>query len=227
MSYDVEEYGLTQPYWEPDEGINSYGSIDRKSRSMIPPEYAYAGASSFRWNLYDEDLAAQKKIANAFLLNYEKFKEVGKGLYIFSQERGSGKTMLACCLCNEIMERYKSSVKFISQLDFIELIKSKEKEEQEAVFSLYNASLLAFDDIGAFGKREWIESEILRLVDHRKRELLPTIFTSNYSIENLGIDSRIVSRIEAMSIPLKLPEKSIRSMKAKEENRDFLKGLDL
>jgi DNA replication protein DnaC len=50
-----------------------------------------------------------------------------------------------------------------------------------------------------------------------------TIFTSNIPMDSLKLNERIVDRIFSMCIKLDLPEKSIRTMQAHDENMEFLK----
>lgn len=199
----------------------------RRNQSLIPPEYVYKTAKDFEWDIYGEEVKLQKQIVNAFIVNFREFERQGRGLYIYSATKGSGKTMLSCCLCNEIIERYGISVKFISVPDFVELIKdSKREESKEKADSLYQARLLVLDDIGAqTGKQEWIDNALFRLIDYRKREFLPTIFTSNCDSEKLKMDDRTVDRIVSISTDVKIPERQIRRKKAMDLNIKFIQGL--
>lgn len=65
----------------------------------------------------------RKTTVNEFISRYEEFQSKGMGLYIHSSEKGSGKTMLSCCLLNEISKRYVGSIKFVNALDFLEITK--------------------------------------------------------------------------------------------------------
>ncbi len=99
-------------------------------------------------------------------------------------------------------------------------------ETRRKTESLYQARLLVLDDIGAqTGKQEWIDNALFRLIDYRKREFLPTIFTSNCDSEQLKMDDRSVDRIVSISTEVKIPERSIRREKAAEANRKFIQGL--
>lgn len=224
VTYLVDGYGETQPYWYPATG--AVYAESRRSRSLIPPEYVYKRGADFDWSVYGEPLDETKKIVNAFVARYKDFRKQGRGLYIFSHTKGSGKTMLACCLANEIMDRYDTVVKFIAAPDFVELVKGKQDEDREMKKTLKNAELLIFDDIGSQSdKQEWIENALFDLIGYRDRELLPTIFTSNYSLEQLKGDERTVNRIESASVPLKLPEVSIRKKKAIQRTKEFLQEI--
>lgn len=225
VTYELENYGETQPFWYSDGTVQ--GTEVRRNQSMIPPEYVYKRAKDFQWDIYGENIDLQKQIVNAFIVNFEEFARQGRGLYIYSATKGSGKTMLSCCLCNEIIEKYGIPVKFITVPDFVELIKDSKKEEsKEKADSLYHTRLLVLDDIGAqTGKQEWIDNALFRLIDYRKREFLPTIFTSNCDSEKLKMDDRTVDRIVSLSTDVKIPECQIRRKKAMDLNVKFIKDL--
>ena len=134
--------------------------------------------------------------------------------------------MLACCLANEIMERVDTSVKFITVPEYLELIKEKNESSKEMVRTIKECGLLILDDIGIeSGKQSWINEAIFYLVDYRDKHILPTIYTSNYDMEKLPGDERTIDRIIGHSIPLKMPEYSVRRNSAKEKTGNFLKAI--
>lgn len=224
--YTLDQYGDTQGFWYPDKEIWDEQTQRRKSRSMMPLEYVYKRARDIDWKIYGQDIAAQQKIANAFVINFSEFQRQGRGLYIVSRAKGSGKTMLACCIANEIMERRDLSVKFITVPEYIELIKSKEESDKDTIKAILDCSLLILDDIGAeTHKQDWVTNALFRLVDYRDKNMLPTIYTSNCEIDELSGDERMISRIEGHSVPLIMPEVSVRRMKAKEKTANFLKSV--
>ena len=224
IEYEVEGYGETAPFLIKSGQLAESQVSDRKSRSGMPKEYVYKSGNDFKWNFYPEDTIVQKKIANAFVMNFDTFKKEGRGLYIYSKTKGSGKTLLSCCLANEVLKTNDISVKYISMTEYIELQKMNNKEEKEdKVNSLLNCSLLIVDDIGATTyEKEWISEVIYRLVNRRYENILPTIYTSNVSIDKLKCDERIKSRIEQVAIPVAMPEHSVRSDIARKLNKEFL-----
>ena len=72
------------------------------------------------------------------------------------QRKGSGKTLLACCLANGLADREPISVKFISAPDFVEL--SKRSGNNDDLESIYNAGVLVLDDIGSETMKDWINT---------------------------------------------------------------------
>lgn len=202
----------------------------RRIRAMMPFEFIDAKAVNFDWTLYGEDVTVQKKIINAFIKKFEQFEQEGKGLYLYSKTKGSGKTMLACCIANEILERKPISTKFITVLDFIELVKKtySYKEHGEELKSLFQARLLILDDMGVEmrkGENEHTNQVLYRLINERVSKKLVTVITSNEKIQNLRTDERIIDRIYKMAIQVEIPEVAIRTKLAESENFEFLEEL--
>lgn len=74
-------------------------------------------------------------------------------------------------------------------------------------------------------KREWVNTALYSLINHRHSNRMVTLITSNSPLERLGIDDRVKDRINAMCIMLHLPEVPIRSIKARQENEKFLQSV--
>ena len=228
VTYDVPGYGETQPFMMPCGSESPYADDPsrRISMSMMPEGYMQKTGKDFDWSLYGEDTEPQKKIVNAFVTRYAEFERSGRGLYIFSKVKGSGKTFLACILANEIAARRPFSLKFITLPDLIELVKSRDELDRQTLDGLYACRLLIMDDIGAHdGGQAWINEAIFRLIDYRYRERRPVIFTSNCDTSHLDCDERIADRIEAMTVPLRMPEVRVRKQIAARESGEFLRSV--
>ena len=223
VAYDVKAYG----YVEYAENIEQSNGDFRRTRSLIPFNYLDANMSKFRWDIYGVDVKLQQGIAQSFVEQFKKYQKAGKGLYIYSKTKGSGKTLLACSLANGVMEHLDICVKFVSVPELLEMTKKSYKDflEKEDIERIRTAELLILDDIGAEIKKEWVDTELFRLIDYRYSNQRVTIFTSNISMNNLKLNERIVDRIFSMCIKLDLPEKSIRTMQAHDENMEFLRNI--
>ena len=91
--YDIQDYGEAVFSKEP---VSENGRF-RSARSMIPFEQLDKRAKDFDWTLYGDnnpDAEKGRKMSNAFVLNFQKFRRDGKGLYIHSATKGTGKTYL-------------------------------------------------------------------------------------------------------------------------------------
>lgn len=198
----------------------------RRIHSMIPSEYLDKRGKDFKWDLYQEDINRQKSIINSFITKFSEFDNHGKGLYIYSTTRGSGKTFLSCCIANELSEK-GIKVKFINVLDLIDLCKKNFDKDayRDEIDALFNAHVLIIDDLGCEKGSEWFDNLFLRLVNTRHGKKKIMIYTSNICPERLKFDDRISSRIQEASINIKLPDENIRSILAKEKTNEFLKNI--
>lgn len=199
----------------------------RKCRSMIPYEFMGLRAKDFNWSIYGVDIEDSKGYVNNFILKFEQFRKNGMGLYIYSTTKGSGKTMLACCLLNELSERYAISVKFINALDLLDLTRQSYKgQEPEELKILYTTTVLVIDDIGVQMSKEWIDTVFYRLVNTRYTTKLITIYTSNTATDALKMDERITDRIESTTYLVELPEVPVRHNQRAAEKEKIMKQIE-
>lgn len=198
----------------------------RKVRAMMPFDFMNLTGKDFLWCKYQEDTTIAKELTNRFIMKFQHFRKEGMGLYICSSVKGSGKTMLSCCILNEITKRYKVAVKFINSMDLLELTKKVYKgNDPEELQALYDVSVLVIDDIGVQMSKEWIDTVFYRLINSRYSNKLVTIYTSNISSAHLKMDDRIIDRIESTTYPLMLPEESIRSQIRKQKKEDIMETI--
>ncbi len=141
------------------------------------------------------------------------------GGYYIHGPNGSGKTILAGHIYIAAQrERYfkalPGSYRFINTYDFFEDLKrsfDNPEIDEHAVMARYSSdAFLVLDDLGATKFTEWSLSQIQILINNRYEMLLPTVFTSNFSLEELGEvlgDDRIPSRIKRMCKVIKLKVK--------------------
>lgn len=195
----------------------------RKIRAMMPVEFMNLTGKDFKWEMYGEGVDKPKGTVNNFITKYEALSSKGMGLYIFSQTKGSGKTMLSCCILNELSKRYIGSVKFINALDLLEMTKRGYQQEETEIESLYMCRVLVIDDIGVQLDKDWVNTVFYRLVNERYGSRKPTIYTSNMAIHDLKMDDRIIDRIESTSFEVHLPEVPLRSIIRKAEKDKLIK----
>lgn len=228
VRYRYEDVGYdTQDVFVPDGTVLDSRLNERRSRSGMPLEYACCTGKSIDWGKYgSEDITAQKKIVNAFVINFAKFQREGRGLYFYSDTKGNGKTMIACAVANEILKTHDISVKFINVTDYIELVKAKDDASRGTIKAILEAGLLILDDVGAqVENKEWITTALFHLIDRRYTNHYPTIFTSNVRMEDLKTDSRISDRIYSVSVPVIMPEVNIRRQIADKHTKEFIKNI--
>lgn len=197
----------------------------RKVRAMMPFEFTNLTGKDFNWNSYTADIVKPRDIVNKYIVHFEEFREKGLGLYIYSKTKGSGKTMLACCILNELAKRYHGSIKFINALDFVEITKKSFKGDQQEVDALYQAAVLVIDDIGVQLTKEWTDTVFYRLINDRYVNRRPTIYTSNVPSDKLKMDDRVVDRIESTTYLVGLPDESVRRAIRQQEKERLMQEI--
>ena len=168
---------------------------------------------------------------NYYLNNFSVLKGQGKGLYIYSQTKGSGKTRMAVSLANELMDK-GIQVKFATSLQILAEIKkswdknSEYQSESELINQLSNTEVLIIDDFDVEqGEKAWISERFYQIINSRYMDKKVTIYTSNSGIESLGYDDRIVNRIKERSFVLPFPEESVRDRIAKENMYELINAI--
>lgn len=209
-----------------------------KKRSNTPAGYTDKDFTAFNWHIYRDsnneeiDTSTAQKLTLSFIRQYDKWKETGQGLYIYSKVKGSGKTFLASCLMNEIMKKYATRTRFVPSIDLITMDEQKNRkgttvEEVDPIGYISKIPLIVIDDIGVKNANNWIDEILFKIVDTRLQAKLPTIFTSNIPIDELPYDERVTDRIYKMCQSVMLPEIKVRRMISGDTSKDFLKGLGI
>lgn len=210
-----------------------------KKTSNIPVVFYNKNYSSFNWNIYKDstgniiDMTKKRILVENFLKNFSEWNKKGLGLYIHSKTKGSGKTFLASCLCNELMELYAIKTRFVSATNLLEIAQSGDKNsfdeyKRDPIKLLCNCKLLVIDDIGQKKTGyDWMNEVLFRIVDDRMTQKLVTIYTSNLRLEELSIDDRITERINKTAYAVGLPEYNVRSKESYNEKLSFLREMGL
>lgn len=150
-----------------------------------------------------------KRNQKEFLKNHTEDFDYKKS-YFFHGIAGSGKTSKSLFFVKKWLKLLKipaeletENVKFVRFSDLVELSKSTFKEGYEGANSrgeikeITKCRFLVLDDLGTEKNTEYVDKIIYDLINYRFEEELQTVFTSNYSLENItkNYHDRIASRI--------------------------------
>ncbi|RDV83205.1 ATP-binding protein [Ammonifex thiophilus] len=174
---------------------------------------------------YYESARRAVEAAKAFVRDFLSGK-AEEGL-IFTGAVGSGKTFLACCIANAVLDAGRE-VLFLVVPDFLDEIRASYDEEgafseQEILLTAKTVPLLILDDLGAFIYSEWARQKIYSLLDYRLNHRLPVVVTTNVRLEDLGesLGERTISRLIALCRPYRLlVEHDIRILLRQEKEAD-------
>ena len=209
---------------------------NRMRFANLPSNFSKLRISSFDITAYNSpncQNAARNAVKgiNYYLNNFGALKGQGKGLYIYSQTKGSGKTRMAVSLANELMDK-GVQVKFATSLQILAEIKkswdknSEYQSESELINQLSTTEVLIIDDFDVEqGSKAWISERFYQIINSRYMDKKVTIYTSNSGIENLGYDDRIVNRIKERSFVLPFPEESVRDKIAKDNMNELINAI--
>lgn len=169
-------------------------NTNRMRRLNLPPRFQ---ATTFE-NFNTGTQAHAFEFAKRFVENYGKGAE-SKGLYFWGMA-GSGKTHLSAAIGNALVDH--EGVRFITVPELLLLIKKTfDKPGIDETFDrLSKTKLLIMDDLGSEKPTEWVQETLFVLIDRRYTHFLPTIFTSNFSLDALQerLGYRLASRIAEM-----------------------------
>lgn len=232
--------GKVQYWLKNDKGISSQyiANEDNKciydsnfSSSGIPAVFKGKGLSTFDPLLYNEQLLSKEAVnrAKGYIKHFEEFAKDGMGLFIYSKSESSGKTHLVSAIANEIMGRYKESIKFVRAVNFFSEMKRNISADKNGdpyarsnIFdSTIRANILIIDDIGAGAQSSYISDLVYELVNKRVQQNKVTLFTSKRSFSELAYDNSTLMIIQQKCLKLPLPNENIGKVLIKENNSKY------
>lgn len=129
---------------------------------------------------------------------------VSKGLSLTGTV-GIGKTMLVTSIANELLDRKIPAV-FVVTPDLIAELRAAQftdggQDMEKKIHKLATAQVCIFDDVAKEKPSEWVQTQYFRIVDGRYRNKLPTIFTSNFSFDQIAerLGDAVSSRLYALT----------------------------
>jgi DNA replication protein DnaC len=141
----------------------------------------------------------------------DEVQKNGFGIFIWG-DKGVGKTHLTAAVANSLLSKgipvLFTNLYRISKAVKGTFAKGSEKTEQQLVDEFTNINFLVFDDLGSevfTSKQEdnWLQGLLYDLINERYNSGKPTIFTSNYNLNGLITERKImdktIDRIQEMT----------------------------
>ncbi|MCB1159951.1 MAG: ATP-binding protein [Leptospiraceae bacterium] len=180
-------------------------------RAKIPSKYRFRFLSSidFEGDSMISLLAAcdwADELVNHFP-DTAYWKNRKKGMHLWGGT-GSGKTLLACAILNELIFRYGIKCRYVKINDFLNSLretyqKTSEFHGQERSIGeeFMSVDVLVIDDFGVQKDTEWANSKLYDLIDSRYEREKTTLLTSNDSPEEWKErgEGRVYSRLCEMT----------------------------
>jgi DNA replication protein DnaC len=163
-------------------------------------------------------------IAKKYCDNWGKYYEGNIGLQ-FMGEPGNGKTYIAACIANRLIND-GHTVLMANVLWYLEQLHFKNDNSAEFLNSLQNYDLMIIDDFGAMRESEYRIEQMYNIIDTRYRAKKPLIITTNLSLEDYKNETnmnlkRIYDRLSEMCHPITIKTESWRKKTGNERFKNL------
>lgn len=173
----------------------------------------------------------QIKLARRYVDKFSELYEKNQGL-LFYGDVGTGKTHIACCIGNALMEKLVSvfATSFVKILQKSKGFKSAD-DEDAYIAKINSARLLILDDLGAERGTDYALEIVYNIIDTRYRSGKPMIVTTNLTMNEMQEENdirlrRIYDRIFEVCFPVEFRGKSLRMKKAAKRYDDMAKLME-
>lgn len=169
--------------------------------------------SSFETIEEDEENKVQIKSCKRYVSDFENMVKETQGLLLFGP-CGTGKTLLACCICDALMRKGKE-VLIIKTSEFVGMSYNFDEKIANLLERVKRVDLLVLDDYGTESDSDYSLQTVDNLVSTRYGTNKPFIVTTNFTptkmLEETNIRRvRLSERIMENNFPVAFTGKSRR-----------------
>lgn len=231
--------GIMEPYFLCECGMKRREEEEkaRKAREFQSEvrrlrKLGFPDAEMAHWTFANDDGADAKisSIAHKYVDNFVEMKKRGKGLLLYGTV-GSGKTYIAACIANELINRGRPCL-VTNFARITNTLQGMFEGKQRYLDDLNRLDLLVIDDLSAERDTSFMNEMVFNVIDSRYRSGKPLIVTSNLTSEELmrpnNIDKqRIYSRVLEMCFPVEVKGVDRRKKKLRDDSADMARLLGL
>ena len=179
--------------------------------------------AALRQYTFANDLGYQPESAKlrAYVEQFPEMLKSGAGLLLWGGV-GTGKTFLAACVANALLDRSIPVLMTGTGKLLIALMGIYPSERNAFLESLNAYSLLILDDLGMEHSSEFAMSQMFNIVDGRYRTGKPLIVTTNLTLQELKhppdlAHARIYDRLLEICTPIRINGQNVRHLHAQEQ----------
>ncbi|GAC1662222.1 MAG: ATP-binding protein [Acidobacteriaceae bacterium] len=145
-----------------------------------------------------------------------QYSDSPRGWLLLFGDIGTGKTHLAAAIVNHRLALKEPAI-FIIVPDLLDHLRSTFSPASDVTYdelfeTVRDTPMLILDDLGAQATTPWAEEKLYQILNHRYNKQLPTVITTNRSMDDM--DPRLRSRINDFEI----------SQRCEIRGRDFRQG---
>ena len=205
--------------------INQQKRLDRVRRLKAE---GFSDPAMLDWTFEnDNGRSPQMCHAHRYVEQWQTMRSENLGLLLWGGV-GTGKSFLAGCIANALMEQ-EVPVRMTNFARILNELNSSFSGRNEAIDKLCRYPLLIIDDFGMERGTEYALEQIYNIVDSRYRSRKPLIVTTNLTLDELRhpqdtAHARIYDRLLEMCIPVSCIGGSLRKETA-QEKMERLKSL--
>ena len=200
---------------------------EKRQRVKALREKAIRHHNQRMWRFEAADDPTEKHIRAArwYVDTWTEHKENGMGL-IFLGNVGTGKTFVALCIANALIDR-EVNVRVTDFRHILNELTSNTTHDKNAIIDEYvSCDLLIIDDLGAEYQTDFTLQYIEQVIDGCYNNGTPLILTTNTSLSEMKNPSdtkysRIYSRILGRSVPISVTGEDRRA----KQGADYLKKM--
>jgi DNA replication protein DnaC len=138
-----------------------------------------------------------RELFRGLVADARAFAEAPSGWLLVHGSSGAGKTHVAAAITNRCLERGQPAL-FVVVPDLLDHLRAAYSPGSEIGYDLLleqvrNAPVLILDDLGTQNATAWAQEKLFQIFNHRYNAQLPTVVTTNLSLERL--DERLRMRL--------------------------------